>query len=105
MSSYVYVSNGALDFQSLTDISAESTNGNYFLNGNNSNTNVVKMWLNKNLVISPLGFSDSNFSILNSSSVHIYTDAASRPSSWPALSNANWHFNCIHEDFEKGIYN
>lgn len=105
MNDYVYVSNGALDFQSLTDISAEYTNSNYFLSGPTYHTNVVKMWLNKNLVISPQGFGDSNFSMLNSSSVHIYTDAASRPSSWPALSNANWHFNCIHEDFEKGIYN
>lgn len=105
MSDYVYVSNGALDFQSLTDMSAEYTSSNYFLNGLIYNTNVVKMWLNKNLVISPQGFGDSNFSIVNSSSVHIYTDAASRPSSWPALSSANWHFNCSHEDFENGIYN
>ena len=105
MDEYVYVSNGALDFQSLTDMSAENTSGNSFLSGSPYNNNVVKMWLNKNLVISPLDFGNSNFSIVDSSSVHIYTDAASRPSSWPALSNAHWHFNCSHEDFENGIYN
>lgn len=105
MSGYVYISDGAIDLRSLTDMSAENTSSNGFLNGQTYNTNVVKMWLNKDLVISPQGFGDYNFSILNSSSVHIYTDAASKPSSWPALNNANWHFNCIHEDFENGIYN
>ena len=101
MNGYMYISDGALDFQNLISISALSGNA-FFLYGSPGYNNISKVWLNKNLVISGSG---GFFGSIDQAITHIYTDAISHQASWPALSNANWHFNCSHEDFENGIYN
>lgn len=65
-------------------------------------SNVEKVWLRGDCNI--VHNNNYNMNMLNRSSCHIYTDAASKPSGWSNICpNATWHFGATHEQFEQGL--
>lgn len=98
-----------LDLKNCTQIGGSVGDSNICFgisNGYNPNSggysNVEKVWLRGDCKITYN--SSYNMNMLNRSSCHIYTDAASKPSGWSQIcTSATWHFGATHEDFELGL--
>ena len=93
-----------VDLANLTTIDLyDSTR--IFYTSNDGYSNVKKLWLRGDLVGtggSWNGYRDACFKAFNTSTCHVYTDAATKPSNWGNMLNyATWHFGATHEEFEE----
>lgn len=93
-SSELRLASEVVDLASCTSIGSNTFwNSSYLYGG------VKKIWLRGDCTMASNSF--STLSAFSREDIHIYTDAAEKPSGWSnVLTSATWHYGATHEEFE-----